>query len=109
MRVAEQRSKRGGSPRGLFEWRAQTLPFAQLQIRATSSAAARVCEQRREPEGRRTWGRLSLLTFFGEAKKVSSRRATPGFHTLRRGGPKSHVRTSPHSGFRETQYPDKEV
>ncbi|RFB67316.1 hypothetical protein DZB54_19260 [Herbaspirillum sp. 3R-3a1] len=23
-------------------------------------------------------GRLSLLTFFGEAKKVSSRRATPG-------------------------------
>jgi hypothetical protein len=32
----------------------------------------------REPEGQRLRGRLSLLTFFGEAKKVSSRRATPG-------------------------------
>jgi hypothetical protein len=30
------------------------------------------------PEGLRTCGRLSLLTFFGEAKKVSSCRATPG-------------------------------
>ena len=43
-----------------------------------SSAAARVCEQRREPVGRRTWGRLLWLTFLGEARKVSSRRATPG-------------------------------
>ena len=25
-----------------------------------------------------SWGRLFLLTFFGEAKKVSGRRATPG-------------------------------
>jgi hypothetical protein len=32
----------------------------------------------REPEGQHLRGRLSLLTFFGEAKKVSSRRATPG-------------------------------
>ncbi|HTD05466.1 hypothetical protein [Undibacterium sp.] len=29
------------------------------------------------PEGQ-VCGRLSLLTFFGEAKKVSGRRATPG-------------------------------
>ncbi len=103
MRVAEQRSKRGGSPRGLSEWRAQLQPFAQVHFRATSSAAARVCEQRREPrraKGSRgfrncpcgqlcsasgnsmqripTWGRLSLPTFFGEAKKVGCRRATPG-------------------------------
>ncbi|MEO8385365.1 MAG: septal ring lytic transglycosylase RlpA family protein [Betaproteobacteria bacterium] len=34
------------------------------------------------PQGRRTWGRLSLLTFFGEAKKVSCRRATPGLITI---------------------------
>ena len=37
----------------------------------------------REPEGQRLRGRLSLLTFFGEAKKVSSCRATPG-KSLRR-------------------------
>ena len=30
------------------------------------------------PQGQRRRGRLSLLTFFGEAKKVSGRRATPG-------------------------------
>ena len=30
------------------------------------------------PQGQRRRGRLSLLTFFGEAKKVSSRPATPG-------------------------------
>ena len=77
MRVAEQRSKRGSRPRGLFEGE-----HKQRSMRDTcsspSSAAARVCEPRREPEGRRTWGRLLLLTFLGEARKVSSRRATPG-------------------------------
>ncbi|WMW81770.1 hypothetical protein RF679_05680 [Undibacterium cyanobacteriorum] len=31
-----------------------------------------------EAEGQWQRGRLSLLTFFGEAKKVSGRRATPG-------------------------------
>ena len=31
-----------------------------------------------EAEGQWQCGRLSLLTFFGEAKKVSGRRATPG-------------------------------
>jgi len=30
------------------------------------------------PKGQRRRGRLSLLTFFGKAKKVSSRPATPG-------------------------------
>jgi hypothetical protein len=30
------------------------------------------------PKGQRCRGRLSLLTFFGEAKKVSGCRATPG-------------------------------
>jgi hypothetical protein len=33
--------------------------------------------QNREPERQRLRGRLLLLTFFGEARKVSSRRATP--------------------------------
>ena len=35
-----------------------------------------------EPEGQWQRGRLSLLTFFGEAKKVSGRRATPGLRRL---------------------------
>ena len=35
-----------------------------------------------EAEGQWQCGRLSLLTFFGEAKKVSGRRATPGQRTL---------------------------
>jgi hypothetical protein len=34
------------------------------------------------PQGQRRRGRLSLLTFFGEAKKVSGRRATPGNPSL---------------------------
>ena len=34
-------------------------------------------------EGQWQRGRLSLLTFFGEAKKVSGRRATPGQRTMR--------------------------
>jgi len=72
VRVAEQRSKRGSRPRGLSEWRAQTKPLAQQSIRATSSAAARVCEQRREPRafaGRRTRGCFSLVTFFCTSKR----------------------------------------
>jgi len=36
------------------------------------------------PKGQRRRGRLSLLTFFGEAKKVSGRRTTPG-NALRHG------------------------
>ena len=36
-----------------------------------------------EAEGQWQRGRLSLLTFFGEAKKVSGRRATPGQRTMR--------------------------
>ena len=80
IRGAEQRSKRGGCPRGLSEWRAQTQPFVPISIRATSSAAARGCEQRREPEGRRTWGRLFFGYFLlAKQKKVPCRRATPGY------------------------------
>ncbi|MFZ6843306.1 hypothetical protein [Undibacterium sp. RuTC16W] len=33
---------------------------------------------KREPEGQRLCGRLLLLTFLGEARKVSSRRSTTG-------------------------------
>ena len=70
----------GSCRRGLSEWRAQSKPFAASIIRATSSAAApliRVAQS--TPKGRQLWGRLSLPTFFGEAKKVGCRRATPGF------------------------------
>ncbi len=81
MRVAEQRSKRGGSPRGLSEGERKRKQMRRTRS-SPSSAAARVCEQRRAPEGRRTWGRLLLLTFLGEARKVSSRRATPGILTI---------------------------
>ncbi len=38
------------------------------------------------PQGKRRRGRLSLLTFFGEAKKVSGRRATPGKSSRRKTG-----------------------
>ncbi|WP_165922969.1 hypothetical protein [Sulfurirhabdus autotrophica] len=30
------------------------------------------------PKGRRSWRRLLLVTLLGEARKVTSRRATPG-------------------------------
>ncbi len=35
-----------------------------------------------EPEGQWQRGRLFWVTFFGEAKKVTGRRATPGQRTL---------------------------
>ncbi|MBF8178093.1 hypothetical protein [Herminiimonas contaminans] len=38
------------------------------------------------PQGQRRRGRLSLRTFFGEAKKVSGRRATPGKSPRRKTG-----------------------
>jgi len=34
------------------------------------------------PKGRQSWGRFLLVTFLGEARKVTSRRATPGLGTL---------------------------
>ena len=48
MRVAEQRNKRGGSPRGLFEGEHKRTFLLHVHS-SPSSAAARVCEQRREP------------------------------------------------------------
>ena len=78
MRGAEQRSKRGGCPRGLSEGE-HKLNHKRAATTSPSSAAARVCEQRREPEGRRTWGRLFLGYFLlAKQKKVTSCRATPG-------------------------------
>src|SRR5450830_1038595 len=44
------------------------------------------------PKGLRPSGRLSLLTFFGEAKKVSSRRATPGKVDRRKKNRSYHIR-----------------
>ena len=78
MRGAEQRNKRGGCPRGLSEGEHKRNRKYGTTT-SPSSAAARVCEQRREPEGRRTWGRLFLDYFLlAKQKKVISRRATPG-------------------------------
>jgi hypothetical protein len=42
------------------------------------------------PEGAANRGRLSLLTFFGEAKKVSGCRAAPGYPPRKRKPTKSN-------------------
>ena len=101
MRVAEQRRSDRGLPRGLSEgehnrnplYRCQfepefrsglSLRVAQGEAGVSRSIASRLPNQK-AMQGflwRRTWGRLSLLTFFGEAKKVSCRRATPGLITI---------------------------
>ncbi len=82
MRVAEQRRNDRGSPRGLSEGEHRTKPFAsrnhEPEFRSGLSFRVAQGTPTALSSGRRTWGRLSLLTFFGEAKKVSSRRATPG-------------------------------
>ena len=79
MRVAEQYRDDRGSPVRMFEDEPGTQPFAQV-VPSPSFANRPVVPvlRRAARKGRRTWGRLSLLTFFGEAKKVSCRRATPG-------------------------------
>ena len=60
MRVAEQRSKRGRGPRGLSE--GEHKRYRSLDIATSpSSAAARVCEQRREARGADEPG----VAFFG--------------------------------------------
>ena len=51
------------------------------------------------PKGQRRRGRLSLLTFFGEAKKVSGCRATPGKALLH------EERTSPTSSHEDKSIP----
>ena len=83
MRVAEQYRDDRGSPVRMFEDEPQTQPLAQV-VPSPSFAKRPVVPvlRRAARKGRRTWGRLSLLTFFGEAKKVSCRRATPGHPAL---------------------------
>ncbi len=82
MRVAEQRRNDRGSPRGLSEGEHCTKPFAPCnhEPEFRSGLSFRVAQG--SPQGRRTWGRLLLLTFLGEARKVSSRRATPGIFAI---------------------------
>ena len=53
-----------------------------LQGQRVSSTSHFCPAQTETPQGQRCRGRLSLLTFFGEAKKVSGCRATPGNPTL---------------------------
>ncbi len=79
LRAAEQRSHAGGSRRGLFE---SSRLYREGEFRsrpAWRAAQARAHLKRsRSAKRRRTWGRLSLVTFFGGAKKVTSCRAAPG-------------------------------
>jgi hypothetical protein len=68
-----------GFPRKLLEVGAMPSPRATNLFRQTSCfRGPTVFRNVGDPEGVRDSGRLSLLTFFGEAKKVSCRRATPG-------------------------------
>ena len=68
-----------GFPRKLFEDGAITSTRAASRLRQPSCFRGPILFQNvGNPEGARHSGRLSLLTFFGEAKKVSCRRATPG-------------------------------
>jgi hypothetical protein len=81
MRVAEQRSKRGRFPRRLFEGEQKAHLTAENLFRVRVPQRSLFVSSAGNPRafaGRRTWGRLSLRTFFGEAKKVKCRRATPG-------------------------------
>ena len=79
LRAAEQRSHAGGSRRGLSE---SSRGYREGEFRsrpAWRAAQARAHLKRsRSAKRRRTWGRLSLVTFFGGAKKVTSCRAAPG-------------------------------
>ena len=78
MRVAEQRRSDRGLPRGLSEGEHNRNPLYRCQFEPEFRSGLSFRVAQGTPQGRRTWGRLSLLTFFGEAKKVSCRRATPG-------------------------------
>ena len=74
MRVAEQRRSDRSMARGLSEGehRLSLLRLHPFEPEFRSGLSLRVAQG--TPQGRLTWGRLSLLTFFGEAKKVSCRR-----------------------------------
>ena len=77
MRVAEQRRNDRGSPRGLFEGEHRAEPM-RLVTTSPSSAAARVCEQRREPRQSHRRGDepgvafLCLLSLAKQRKKVAA-------------------------------------
>jgi hypothetical protein len=66
---------RSPSPSGCAEERSVSRIRARSCLSEASSARPRETRApqvaRSEAKGRRQWGRLSLLTFFGEAKKVS--------------------------------------
>jgi len=64
MIVAEQRSKRGRGPRGLFEGEHKSKR-SHADYSSPSSAAARVCEQRREPRRPYRRGGEPGVAFFG--------------------------------------------
>jgi len=64
MRVAEQRSKRGRGPRGLSEGE-HKIKRSLVNNSSPSSAAARVCEQRREPRQLYRRGDEPGVAFFG--------------------------------------------
>ena len=84
MRVAEQRRSDRGLPRRLSEGENNRNPLYRCQFEPEFRSGLSLRVAQGTPQGRRTWGRLSLLTFFGEAKKVSCRRATPGIGTSKR-------------------------
>jgi hypothetical protein len=68
-----------GFPRKLFEDGAMTSVLNTKRLRQPSCfRGPTLFRNVGNPRGARDSGRLSLLTFFGEAKKVSCRRATPG-------------------------------
>jgi hypothetical protein len=57
------------------------MPHSKEAVLGVPLCRCRLCgteNGKRTPKGQRRRGRLSLLTFFGEAKKVSGCRATPG-------------------------------
>ena len=64
MRGAEQRSKRGRGPRGLSEGEQKRNHLRDINS-SPSSAAARVCEQRREPRQTYRRGGEPGVAFFG--------------------------------------------
>ena len=77
LRAAEQRSDAGGSRRALSE-PSRFYREGELRSRPAPRAAPG------SPQDRRTGGRLLLVTFLGEARKVTSRRAAPGEVEARR-------------------------
>jgi len=68
--AADDGVSKSDQKRTLFE-RSEFRSFPDLDAAAAGT-----------PKGLRTCGRLLLLTFLGEARKVSSRRAIPGIPSL---------------------------